>query len=204
MRSGTVRTLKAAILTITIIAMAVTATGCGFVPASKASALQTRVNELENQVAELTAENQALQDTLAQFTRPVTLYFVKNTSTEMYLTKVTRSVAKTGDPLKQAMEELIKGPEAGSGLQPVLPADTRVLSLTAKDGTAHVDFSPEVLRLNVGSQGEAMTLAAIADTLTEFPEVKQVQLLVQGKTIETLGGHLAADRPLQRNETVIK
>ncbi|MHB0885964.1 MAG: GerMN domain-containing protein [Bacillota bacterium] len=204
MRSRTNRRIIVSVILVVVVATAVAAGGCGFVSAGKASALQARVNDLENQVADLSAKNKALQAALDQLTRPVTLYFIKNTTTEMYLTRVQRLVAKTGDPLTQAMEELIKGPEAGAGLNPVLPADTRVLSVTVKNGIAYVDFSPEVRRLNVGAQGEALALAAIADTLTEFPEVKQVQILVQGKVIETLAGHFATDRPLPRNETVVK
>jgi len=178
--------------------------GCGFVPSSKADALERRVSELEKQVAELAAKNEALEQTIDRFTQTVTLYFIKNTPTEMYLSPVKRRVARTGDLFKETMEELVKGPDPASGLGPVLPADTRVLGVTVKDGTAYVDFSPEVRRLNVGSRGEALVLAAIADTLTEFPGVRQVQILVAGKVIESLGGHFAADRPLTRNETVIK
>lgn len=201
MKRTHLRLLAIVVLSATV---AVAVAGCGFVPASQAADLQNRVTELEKQVADLTAQNKTLQTALDQLTRPLTLYFVKNTPTEMYLTPVKRAVAKVGDPLKQAMEELIKGPEAGGGLGPVLPADTKVLGVTVKNGVAYVDFSPEVRRLNVGARGEALALAAIANTLTEFPGVKQVQILVSGKVIDSLGGHFSADRPLSRNETVVK
>ncbi|HEY3314591.1 MAG TPA: GerMN domain-containing protein [Bacillota bacterium] len=184
--------------------VATLAAGCTGPSAKQAAELKARVDQLEKQVADLTAKNTQLQGTIDQLARPVTVYFVTSTPSEMYLSPVKRLVAKAGDPLVQAIQELIRGPEAGSNLTPVLPAETRVLGVKVKDGTAYVDFSQEVMKLNVGARGEALTLAAIADTLTEFPEVKQVQILVAGKAVESIGGHFSADRPITRNVTVVK
>ncbi|MBC7339263.1 MAG: GerMN domain-containing protein [Firmicutes bacterium] len=59
-------------------------------------------------------------------------------------------------------------------------------------------------RMNVGSLGEALAVAAIVNTLTEFPQIRQVQILVEGKQVESLAGHVDVSRPLTRNEKLIK
>ena len=46
-------------------------------------------------------------------------------------------------------------------------------------------------------------VAAIANTLTEFPQIEGVLVLVEGKQVETLGGHLSANEIFRRNEEVI-
>lgn len=52
--------------------------------------------------------------------------------------------------------------------------------------------------------GEALAVAAIVNTLTEFPQIRQVQILVEGKQVESLAGHVDVSRPLTRNEKLIK
>ncbi|MDI6895284.1 MAG: GerMN domain-containing protein [Bacillota bacterium] len=47
-------------------------------------------------------------------------------------------------------------------------------------------------------------MAAIVNTLTEFPDIRQVQILVEGRKVESLAGHADVSRPLTRNERLIK
>ncbi|MEW6400002.1 MAG: GerMN domain-containing protein [Bacillota bacterium] len=54
------------------------------------------------------------------------------------------------------------------------------------------------------SPGEALAVAAIVNTLTEFPDIRQVQILVEGRKVESLAGHADVSRPLTRNERLIK
>ena len=49
-----------------------------------------------------------------------------------------------------------------------------------------------------------MLTTAIANTLTEFPEIKKVQILVDGKKIASLKGHTDILDPLERNTTLLK
>ena len=70
--------------------------------------------------------------------------------------------------------------------------------------TAVVDFSSDITRMNVGAAVEALVVASIVNTLTEFPGVGRVQLLVEGEQVETLAGHVDVSGPLERDEGVVR
>lgn len=78
-----------------------------------------------------------------------------------------------------------------------LPPGTQLLSVRVASGLATADFSRE-LRDNFigGDSGETHTVNAILSTLGKFPTISRVQLLVQGKPVDSLGGLLALSDPL--------
>ena len=47
-------------------------------------------------------------------------------------------------------------------------------------------------------------MGSIVNTLTEFEEIKKVQLLVEGKKIESISGHLDLTKPVERMDSIIK
>lgn len=165
---------------------------------------QGRTSELERQVADLqsqlTAAQQKLQGTAE---RTVALYFIKETPDNFYLAPELRRLDATQCTPEKVLQELIAGPK-DPNLKPVLPQNVRVLGVKVEKGLATVDFSREITHLNVGSRGEVLVLAAIANTLTKLPEIERVQILVEGKKIETLAGHVDITQPLGRNEEVLK
>lgn len=104
------------------------------------------------------------------------------------------------DPLlmQRAMERLIGGPK-NKKLWPVLPAETKVKSVVVRDTVAQVDFSADLTaQKGGGSAREILAVSAIVYTLTEFPEVERVQILIEGKKAATLFGHMDLSDPLGR------
>lgn len=82
--------------------------------------------------------------------------------------------------------------------------DDKVRSLKIEqDGTAYADFTRELAKKGQGSYGEMMLCYAITNTLTEFPEIKRVQILIEGKKAITLSGHMDIEDPLTRNTTLL-
>jgi spore germination protein GerM len=85
-----------------------------------------------------------------------------------------------------------------------IPAGTtlKALYLTSK-GEAYVDLSPEVQKNHPGgTTSEALTVYALVNTLTSnLPAITGVQLLIDGKEIDTLAGHLDLRRPIAQNLT---
>ena len=81
----------------------------------------------------------------------------------------------------------------------VMPKGTKLRSVKFDKGQVSVDFSREFVKnFTGGSTGEIMLVGSIVDTLTEYTEVKTVQILVEGKSIDTLAGHMDLSEPLKR------
>lgn len=132
----------------------------------------------------------------------VVLYFADSSG---YLAPEKREIPKVTGIARETMVELCRGPGAEKGLMPTIPAGTRVKSIKIKDGLATVDFSGELKKLHWGgSSGELLTVYSIVNTLTQFSSIKTVQILVDGKTIDTLAGHLDISLPLERDSGMIK
>jgi hypothetical protein len=83
-----------------------------------------------------------------------------------------------------------------------IPKGTTLKALfIANNGEAFVDLSPDVVFAHPGgSLNEMLTVYTIVDALiANMPAVTSVQVLVNGKEVETLAGHLDLRRPLARN-----
>lgn len=116
---------------------------------------------------------------------PLAVYYVKYTDDDAYLVREVHQVPKTPEVARAALEELISGTPLTPGAGRVLPANTQVRGIRIdENGLATVDFSPEVLTANVGSAGEALGIASIVNTLTEFPTIKKVSFTVNGQVDE--------------------
>lgn len=97
-----------------------------------------------------------------------------------------------------AVEALKEEPDE-ENLTKIFPTNAQIRNVTVRDGLATVDFDGSILKGFVGgSTGEEFLIGSIVDTLTNFPEVKRVKFLVDGKEIETLSGHMDLSTPLER------
>ena len=106
--------------------------------------------------------------------------------------------------MQRAMETLIAGPK-DKKLWPVLPAATKVKSVIVADKIAQVDFSADLVApKGGGSAREILAVSPIVYTLTEFPEVERVQILIEGKKVATLYGHMDLSEPLGRIAGMLK
>ena len=128
----------------------------------------------------------------------IVLYFADDDA-ECLLPEL-RTIKKTNEIAKQAILELIKGPTA-SGLYPTIPPATTINALYISDGIAYADLSRELIKNHPGgSAGELLTAYSIVFTLTSFPGIDKVQILVDGSSKDTLVGHLDVSMPLERDE----
>ena len=85
---------------------------------------------------------------------------------------------------ENALLALVGAKPQGTQFEDVIPHGTRVLSFSiTPEGTALANFSKEIVKNGQGSYNEVMMTGAIVNTLTEFPEVKQVQILVEGNEL---------------------
>ena len=106
---------------------------------------------------------------------------------------------------KELVAELIRGPKGK--LIPTLPPQARLLSLHVDEtGVAKVSFSKAFTADHPGgSSAEIMTVYSIVNSLTtNFPQIKRVQILIEGKKSETLAGHLSLEQPTSSRPDLIK
>ena len=132
----------------------------------------------------------------------VNLYF--SDSQAMYLVPEKRKISQIPSLARQAVIELIKGPE-NSDLYSTIPEGTQVNELYIADDIAYIDLSEEIFKNHPGgSSGELMTVYSIVNTLTEIPPIEGVQILVEGNEMKSLVGHIDISMPLLRDEDWIK
>jgi germination protein M len=132
----------------------------------------------------------------------VNLYF--SDSQAMYLVPEKRKISQVPSLTRQAVIELIKGPE-NSDFYPTIPEGTQVNEVYIVDDIVYIDLSEEIFKNHPGgSSGELMTVYSIVNTLTEIPPIKGVQILVEGNEMESLVGHVDISMPLLRDEDWIK
>ena len=121
----------------------------------------------------------------------------------MRLVGVEQDVPYAEQPVDQAREILNAqlAPVAAPVVSAV-PAGTvlRALFLT-ENGQAYVDLSRDVVTAHPGgSLNEMLTIYTIVHALMfNLPAVTAVQLLVDGKEVDTLAGHVDLRRPLSKN-----
>lgn len=109
--------------------------------------------------------------------------------------------ASIPDQARQVIEELIRGPRRTLNV-PVLPRETTLRQVYLDgEGHAYVDFGADLIsRHPGGSQAESATLFAVVNSLAyNFPEIKSVQILIEGEERETLAGHLDLGRRYYRD-----
>ena len=130
-----------------------------------------------------------------------TLYYVSEDG--ISLPGVQREVP-FGDPIVEQARRIIEA-QLGDAPPPYaspIPAGTKLRALyVGERGDAFVDLSGEVRSAHTGGAlDELFTTYAIVNALTvNLPAITRVQILVDGKEVDTLAGHIDLRRPLSRN-----
>jgi len=138
--------------------------------------------------------------------KEVTLYFSDREAE--YLIGEKREIKKkeaVEDEAGELIQELIKGPKGK--LLPTLPSRTKLLSLRLDEkGMAKVNFSKALSKDHPGgSSAEMVTVYSVVNSLVlNFPKIKRVQFLVEGKEIDTITGHLSISKSVSSRPDLIK
>ena len=91
-------------------------------------------------------------------------------------------------------------------VSPVPPGTTVRAFYVTDRGEAFVDLGPEITTLHPGgSAAELLTVYAIVNAVTaNLPSVQRVQILIDGKEVDTLAGHVDLRRPLTRDTSLVR
>lgn len=137
-------------------------------------------------------------------TRLATLYFVKvDDDGTIRRQEIKRTVDASDSPMTDALSALLLGPsvdELSKKLISLVPSGTRLLNARVSGSTAFLDFNEAFMFNNYGIEGYAGQLTQIIYTVTSFPNIKDVQFLIEGQKREYLAGDgIYIGRPLSRS-----
>lgn len=116
---------------------------------------------------------------------------------------VEQEVPYAEEPVEQAKAIIAaQVAEAPEGQISAIPPGTTLRALFVTEaGEAYVDLSRELAEAHAGgSLNELLTIYTLVDAVTlNLPGINSVQLLVDGKEVDTLAGHVDLRRPLAKN-----
>lgn len=159
-----------------------------------ASSPAAQTEQMQDQEKSVAAEPKELM---------VNVYYPRSDGTGLVAVRRTVSTEKD-DKYTAAMKSLLTGTKE-KGQTNVFPKKAKLRSVVVKDGIATVDFSKELqTNFSGGSTGEEMLIGSIVNTLTDFPEVQKVSILIDGSAVETLSGHMDLSEPLTRMTELLK
>jgi germination protein M len=158
-------------------------------------AVENSKKDTEKQTKEKKALNQ----------RTSKIYFSRiNSSDKLMLVSVDRNVSYKDTPLTETISSLLKGPSENEKTKEVItniPHNSKLISVSIKDNTAYVNFSKDFEYNTYGKDATVIQIKQIVYTATEFPNIKSVQILIDGKVIKYLGGEgVMINKPLSRSD----
>lgn len=140
--------------------------------------------------------------------RKMTLYLPKETKDGFVLTPVSRKAPGKDGILDAAVNALLATTKDPGLTGNLIPEGTKLLTPVKTEGNvAVVNLSKEfVSNFCGGSDLEVLTLNAIVATVVANSEgkIQRVRFQVDGKGVESLGGHMDITEPMAPDPSVVK
>lgn len=120
-----------------------------------------------------------------------------------YLVPVKRQIPWEEGIAKAALRNIVDSPIVREdigiiGLLPIIPAGTGINGMAiSEEGICKVDFTEEVMNYQTETE-EANLVKGVVYTLTEFPTISKVQIMIGGKTIDELKFGTRIKEPIER------
>ncbi len=147
--------------------------------------------------ADKTERTEASKPVVAQ------LYFARVVDGKQRMVAISRELPPGLGVARSTLEELLRG-EVPRGCDRPLPPGTELLGISIEEEVATLDFSGELREgFRGGSDNEQVTVYSIVNTLTSLPTIERVRILVEGRSINTLGGHHDISRPLAFDDELV-
>lgn len=152
-----------------------------------------KVDVPEKEVLEVAADR-----TTVKKTRPVEIFFLGPDGISYY--SENREISVSDDisfELKEVIQELIKGPESDS-LYASLPNSAEVKAVFLDtNGKLYLDFNEKFISEHCkGTACEIATVRTLVKSAaSNFPQVSQLQILVEGSPVNSIGGQMDISHP---------
>jgi spore germination protein GerM len=133
------------------------------------------------------------------------LFFASEDSSRLVAVEQEIPLAEGRVAQARALVEAQLAAAAPAPLATAIPAGTKLRALFLSDrNEAFVDLDAAVRDAHPGgSLNELLTVYTIVNAITmNLPDVQSVQLLIEGREVDTLAGHVDLRRPLRKNETL--
>jgi hypothetical protein len=133
-------------------------------------------------------------------TKAYAQYWVEDTARGFRLYREYVRLAVTPDPISASLNALIAGKPKDTDYVTLWPKETKINSVVVVGSKATIDLT--LGKMNVGSEAESLAIAQLVWTATAAnTKVKQIQLTVDGKIVESIAGHVDATKPFTRGLT---
>jgi hypothetical protein len=132
-------------------------------------------------------------------TRDRSIYLIQEAN--MVQVRMNRSLKVSDTPLKDSINALLAGPTADErrrGMISLVPEGSKLLSAEVKGSTAVLNFNEEFRYNTRGSEGCAAQIKQIVWTATEFPNIQNVQFLIEGNIVDFLSEGVVINSPIGR------
>jgi spore germination protein GerM len=135
-------------------------------------------------------------------TRDRAIYFTQvDKDGQILQSRVIRRIPVSNSPMVDSLNVMLAGPaadELNRGILNMIPQNTRILSATVRGNTAYISFSEDFLFNTFGVEGYVAQLRQIVWTVTEFSNVNDVQILIEGRRLDFLGEGIWIGSPISR------
>jgi spore germination protein GerM len=173
-------------------------------------ALMTALARILTTPAEPTPTDVPTAQTTPAETPPVprikaNLFFASEDGSRLVAVEQEIPLAEGAVAQARALVEAQLAAAAPAPLATTIPEGTKLRGLFLSDkNEAFVDLDLTVRDKHPGgSMNELFTVYTIVNAVTmNLPDVQSVQLLIDGREVDTLAGHVDLRRPLRKNETL--
>jgi spore germination protein GerM len=135
-------------------------------------------------------------------TRERVVYFAQiDRDGQILQSRTVRRIPVSDSPMVDALNVLLAGPSADElrrGVLNLIPQNTRIISATVRGSTAYINFNEDFMFNTFGVEGYVAQLRQIVWTVTEFPNINDVQILIEGRVHNYLGEGIWIGSPISR------
>lgn len=129
------------------------------------------------------------------------LYFANETGDKLVDELVEIRYSSNMSVEKLVLEQLIRGPITEDAY-PTIPSDTKIVSVSTKDGICYVNLDEGFLGQGYDVR-EEIPIYSIVNSLTEIPGINKVQILINGETNRVFGESIRLGTIFERNLDLI-
>ena len=149
-------------------------------------------NETSNNIVTKNSNLNEKSERAKSNSKIIKIYYTKiDTDDNLVFTSIPKKVTYSDSPLTETMKILLDGPsknEESLDIVTNIPKNTKLLSIKIVNNIAYINFSRDFEYNQFGREATLNQLKQIVFTATEFPNIKSVQFLIDGKTKTYLGG----------------